>query len=48
MLVGQSQSEGLVQYSLELMNHPKTGDPMLVIDGDWFVTATPREPWPDL
>lgn len=35
------------QYTIELRNHPKTGDPMIVIDGDAYVTATQRPPWPD-
>lgn len=31
--------------SLEKRNHPKNRDPMLVIDGSSFVTATQRAPW---
>jgi len=47
-LCAQSSVTGeLSRYSLELRNHPKTGDPMIVIDGDAYVTATQRAPWPD-
>jgi len=35
-------------FQFELRNHPKTGDPMIVLDGDCYVTATQRQPWPDL
>ena len=31
--------------TLEKRNHPKNRDPMLVIDGTAFVTATQRAPW---
>lgn len=31
--------------TLEKRNHPKNRDPMLVIDGSAFVTATQRAPW---
>ena len=47
ILCAQSMVTGeLNRYPLELRNHPKTGDPMIVIDGDCYVTASPREPWP--
>ena len=36
---------GTETYSLEKRNHPKTGDPMLVIDGDAYVTYNQRAPW---
>ena len=46
VLKAQSRTNGAVQYTLEKRNHPKnTGDPMLVIDGRAFVTATQRAPW---
>ena len=32
---------------LILRTHPKTGDPMIIVDGDAYVTATQRPPWPD-
>ena len=41
-----SRSLGTATYSLEKRNHPKNGDPMLVIDGDAYVTYSPRSPWP--
>ncbi|MFN2517027.1 MAG: hypothetical protein ABR556_12535 [Pyrinomonadaceae bacterium] len=41
-----SRSLGTETYPLEKRNHPKTGDPMLVIDGDAYVTYSPRSPWP--
>lgn len=41
-----SRSLGTETYSLEKRNHPKNGDPMLVIDGDAYVTYSPRSPWP--
>ena len=45
-LCGQSSTTGqTVQYSIELYNN-KNGDPMIVIDGDAYVTATQRDPWP--
>ncbi|MFB3906436.1 MAG: hypothetical protein ACE15E_23575 [Acidobacteriota bacterium] len=36
---------GTVTYQLEKRNHPKTGDPMLCLDGRCFVTYGPRAPW---
>ena len=36
----------LTQYPIELRNN-KNGDPMIVIDGDAYVTATARAPWPN-
>jgi hypothetical protein len=41
-----SRSLGTETYSLEKRNHPKNGDPMLVIDGDAYVTYSPKSPWP--
>ena len=40
-----SKSLGSETYSLEKRNHPKTGDPMLILDGDAYVTYSPRAPW---
>lgn len=40
-----SRSLGTQTYPLEKRNHPKTGDPMLVLDGDAYVTYSPRQPW---
>ena len=44
-LIANSRSRGRVVYTLEKRNHPKTGDPMLMVDGDAFVTFTQRRPW---
>ena len=41
----RSQSGGTVSFRLQKRNHPKNRDPMLVIDGEEFVTATQRAPW---
>lgn len=46
-IIANSRTEGPMQFSLILRNHPKTGDPMIVLDGDAYVTASPRSPWPD-
>ena len=40
-----SNSRGSTTYPIELRNHPKTGDPMIVVDGDAYVTAYQRRPW---
>jgi hypothetical protein len=41
-----SQTQGQGSYRLEKRNHPKnTGDPMIVLDGEPYVTATLRDPW---
>jgi len=44
-LTAYSKSNGTITYSLEKRNHPKTGDPMLVVDGDAYVTAYQKESW---
>ncbi len=44
-LTAHSNSGKTTTYSLEKRNHPKTGDPMLMIDGDAFVTYYQRRPW---
>ncbi len=41
----RSQAGGSVTCSLQKRNHQKNNDPMLVIDGEAFVTATQRAPW---
>jgi hypothetical protein len=41
----QSQAEGYKVYSFEKRNHPKNGDPMIVIDGDTYVTYYKKNPW---
>lgn len=40
-----SPKTGTNTYRLEKRNHPKTHDPMLVMDGDAYVTYGPRRPW---
>lgn len=45
-LTANSRARGTLNFTLEKRNHPKTGDPMLVLDGDAFVTYSPRQPWP--
>ena len=44
-LTAQSRSQGRIVYPIELRNHPKTGDPMIVVDGDAYVTFTQKRPW---
>lgn len=46
ILTANSRARGTLNFTLEKRNHPKTGDPMLVLDGDAFVTYSPRSPWP--
>ncbi|HYC87220.1 MAG TPA: hypothetical protein VEB86_18440 [Chryseosolibacter sp.] len=40
-----SESQGIGSYQLGKVNHPKTGDPMIVLDGRSFVTFFQRNPW---
>lgn len=40
-----SASEGAQSLSFQKKNHPKTGDPMIVIDGDAYVTYYQKSPW---
>lgn len=41
-----SQTKGPGSYRLEKRNHPKNvGDPMIVLDGEAYVTATLKQPW---
>ena len=44
-LVFVSQSGQRASYRLEKRNHPKNRDPMILLDGKAFVTATQRAPW---
>ena len=44
-LYANSSRQGPAQYQLVKRNHPRTGDPMLCLDGDCYVTATQRRPW---
>jgi hypothetical protein len=41
-----SQTQGQGSYRLEKRNHPKNvSDPMIVLDGEAYVTATLKAPW---
>jgi hypothetical protein len=40
-----SQTRGQGSYQFQKRNHPKNGDPMIVIDGQTFVTFYNKEPW---
>ena len=41
-----SQNSGQGSYRLEKRNHPKNvNDPMIILDGEAYVTATYRQPW---
>jgi hypothetical protein len=44
-LTAMSNSGTKNVYPIELRNHPKTGDPMIVVDGDAYVTAYQKRPW---
>jgi len=44
-LTAHSRVHGTVVHRLEKRNHPKTGDPMLVVDGDPFVTYYQHPRW---
>lgn len=44
-LTARSNSGETRTYTLEKRNHPKTGDPMLIVDGDAFVTQYQKRPW---
>ncbi len=41
----RSQSQGEGSYELVKQNHPKTGDPMIVLDGTAYVTYYKKSPW---
>lgn len=44
-LTARSNNGETKTYTLEKRNHPKTGDPMLMVDGDAFVTYYQKQPW---
>ena len=44
-LIANSARYGKKTYKLEKKNHPKTKDPMLVIEGDAYVTAYQKASW---
>jgi hypothetical protein len=37
--------QGTGSYKLEKRNHPKNGDPMIVLDGETYVTYYQKNPW---
>lgn len=44
-IIAYSNTNGRMVFPFEKRNHPKTGDPMIVLDGDAYVTAHQRRPW---
>jgi len=44
-LTAYSSSGEVRTYTLEKRNHPKTGNPMLIVDGDAFVTYYQKPSW---
>lgn len=40
-----SQTQGQGSYQLQKQNHPKNGDPMIVLDGQTYVTFYNKPPW---
>jgi hypothetical protein len=44
-ITSTSKKTGVRTFRLEKRNHPKTGDPMLVLDGAEFTTAYQKAPW---
>jgi hypothetical protein len=40
-----TQGQGSGSYVLEKRNHPKNGDPMIVLDGTTYVTYYQKAPW---
>ena len=40
-----SQNDGAQNLSFQKKNHPNTGDPMIVIDGDAYATYYQKSPW---
>jgi hypothetical protein len=44
-IIAHSNANGKMVLPFEKRNHPKTGDPMIVLDGDAYVTAYRKDPW---
>jgi hypothetical protein len=44
-LTGTSNTGRVATYTFEKRNHPKNNDPMLVINGEAFVTYFQKPPW---
>jgi hypothetical protein len=45
MLYYNSPTQGQGSYPFEKRNHPKTGDPMIVLNGTTYVTFYNKKPW---
>jgi hypothetical protein len=41
----RSQKQGQGSYQLQKLNHPKTGEPMIVLDGTAYVTFYQKPAW---
>ncbi|MCA0431303.1 MAG: hypothetical protein LCH32_12460 [Bacteroidetes bacterium] len=44
-IIANSKTQGTKTYSLQKVNHPKNGDPMIVIDGRAYATYYQKKPW---
>jgi hypothetical protein len=44
-IIANSQRNGVKAYQLEKRNHPKNGDPMIILDGTAYVTYYQKAPW---
>lgn len=44
-IIAVSAKTGTKVYQLQKRNHPKTGDPMIVLDGTAYVTYYQKAPW---
>ena len=44
-ITARSNSGTVNTYPMVLRNHPQTGDPMICLDGDCYVTQFQRAPW---
>lgn len=44
-IVAVSAKTGTKVYQLQKRNHPKTGDPMIILDGTAYVTYYQKAPW---
>jgi hypothetical protein len=44
-LLANSTTRGPQRFRLTKANHPMTGEPMLCLDGQCFVTQQARQPW---
>jgi hypothetical protein len=44
-IIANSQRHGVKVYQLQKRNHPKNGDPMIILDGTAYVTYYQKAPW---